>query len=92
MCNFALHMSLPTKCVILRYICRCQQYEICLAPHVKCPIFLTYFNQIWILSTDFRRGPQYKISRNPAQWDKWNDRQTDMTQPIGVIRDLRERD
>ena len=77
--NFALHMSLPTIWNILS------------SSH-KVPDIFERFSRIWIFSTDFRRGSQYKISRNPAQWDKGNDGQTDMTQPIGVIRDLRERD
>jgi hypothetical protein len=31
--------------------------------HVKCPLFLSDFNQIWIFSTDFHRSVQHQISR-----------------------------
>jgi len=32
-----------------------------LGRHVKCWIFLLYFDEIWILCTDFYRSPQFKI-------------------------------
>jgi hypothetical protein len=42
--------------------------ETYLSPHVKCPTFLSYFNQIWIFSpTDFHKGPppNIKFRGNP---------------------------
>lgn len=44
------------------------------------------FNQIWSLSTDFLRSPQYKISRRSVQWDPPEPHgqivgRTDMTKP-----------
>ena len=34
---------------------------------VKCPIFLSDFNQIWIFRTGFHKCPQYRIShKNPS--------------------------
>ena len=38
--------------------------------HVKCPIFLPDFNQIWIFSTDFHETPQHQISRKSIQWEQ----------------------
>jgi hypothetical protein len=32
---------------------------------VKCQIFLSDFNPIWIFSTDFHRSPQYQDNENP---------------------------
>jgi hypothetical protein len=39
----------------------------CLGLHVKCPIFLCDFNQIWSFLTEFSKSPQYKISRKCVQ-------------------------
>ena len=36
--------------------------------HVKRPIFLSDFNQIWILRTVFNKNPQYRNSRKSVQW------------------------
>ena len=36
--------------------------------HVRSPIFLSNFNQISILSTDFHKHPQYQISQKCIQW------------------------
>ena len=35
--------------------------------HVKCPIFLSHFIQIWILSTDTHKSNQYQISGKSVQ-------------------------
>jgi len=49
--------------------------------HVKCPIFLADFNEIWISSTDFHRSPRHQISRESIDWElwwyMWTDGQTD---------------
>jgi hypothetical protein len=37
--------------------------------HVKCPIFLPDFNQIWIFSTDFHESRPYQISEIYVQWE-----------------------
>jgi len=35
----------------------------------KIPIFSSVFNQIWISSKEFRRGPRYQILRKSLQWE-----------------------
>jgi hypothetical protein len=50
--------------------------------YVKYPLFLSYVNEIWVLSTDFREILKYKISRKSVQLklsraDGRKDRQTD---------------
>jgi hypothetical protein len=52
--------------------------------HVKCPLYLSDFNETWICSTDFRKIHKYQISRKSVQWepscfmriDGWTDGQT----------------
>jgi hypothetical protein len=44
---------------------------------VKCPIFLSDFNQIWIFSTEFQLSPEYKSSWNSAKWESCWYMQTD---------------
>lgn len=59
--------------------------------HVKWPIFLLNFNQIWTSWTDFHESPQYKILRESVQWEPhWymmTDGRTDMTVVIAASRD-----
>ena len=45
--------------------------------HVKCPIVLYDFNQIWISSKDFHKSPQYQVSRKSVRWDPRSCMRTD---------------
>jgi hypothetical protein len=48
--------------------------------HVKCLLFMSYFNEIWIFVTDFIKILRNQISRNFVQWEvscsMWIDRRT----------------
>jgi len=52
-----------------------------------------HFNQIWISSTDFRRSPQYQISRKSAQWEPrwyvWTDRHDEANRLFSRLRRTR---
>jgi hypothetical protein len=61
--------------------------------HVKCPTFLSDFNQIGVFSTHFRNSTRCKISRKYVQWDPpWHIRPTDgrpkQMKTIGAFGDL----
>ena len=61
--------------------------KMCIGRHVKCPLFLSDFNENLIFSTDFRKPLNYQISLKPFQWepscsmrtDGRTNRQTDIT-------------
>jgi hypothetical protein len=36
---------------------------------VKCPIFLSDYNYIWVFITDFHKSSQYQISGKSVQWE-----------------------
>jgi len=44
-----------------------QQQRNALRSECECPIFLSDFNQIWVLSTNFRKN--FQISLKSAQWE-----------------------
>jgi len=51
------------------YIHWCQQYEKHLGLHIKCLIFLSNFNHIWIFWTDFPTISQKQILWKSIQWE-----------------------
>lgn len=44
----------------------CQQHKMQLGLHVKCAIFLSSFNQIWISQQIFLKATNTKFHRNPS--------------------------
>jgi hypothetical protein len=74
---------------------RCDQ-KIYIDLHVKCLVFLPYFNDTRIFSTDFLKIFKYQISWKSIQWelscsirtDGRTNGQTDMTKVIIVLRNL----
>ena len=59
--------------------------------HVMYPLFLSYFNETWILATDFRKILRYQISWKilPVGAELFHaDRQTDMTKLIDAFRNF----
>lgn len=59
--------------------------------HVKCAIFLTHFNQIWISEQCFIKVPQHQISWKSVQlelcWYMWMDIHTNKTKLTGALCD-----
>jgi hypothetical protein len=71
------------KCVLVIYM-------ICgISTHVKWPLFLWDFKEIWIFSTDFRKIHKCKLSWKSALWEQscsiQTDGMTDMTKLIVVL-------
>jgi hypothetical protein len=61
-----------TECcttMLLRQIYVAGNNKTYLGLHVKCPILLSDFNQIWSFSTDFRKGPRNQSARTSVQWE-----------------------
>ena len=55
-------METDNTCYLLfSYVCLCEAIETHLGLHKNCPKFLSEFNQIWSLSTDFYKIFQYQI-------------------------------
>lgn len=71
---------LPWKCNNEYSLYHCailHLWWICFQQHIKSPIFLLDFNQIWILLTNCHSGIQYEISQKFTQWELSWCRQTD---------------
>jgi len=88
---FSLHL-LSGKFLTLRRTLRgsIKMYIVFL---VKCPLFLSDFNETWILSADFRKVLKYQISRKSASGSRVialgrTDGQTDMTKLIVAFRNF----
>jgi hypothetical protein len=60
--------------------------------HIKYPLFLSDFSEIWIFSTDFRKFLKYQISWKSFQWEPscsmWTDRRADMMKLIVAFRNF----
>jgi len=66
--NHCCYRQATVRSVYCWATCHCQRYK-----DVDC---LSYFNQIWSLSTDFPDSPSLKIVCNPSSWsraDTWDD-------------------
>jgi hypothetical protein len=62
--------ALPWKhsnafCLLLRYTCRCQQYETRSGVHVTCPTLLSHFILSSNFSTDYHKTPNTKFTKIP---------------------------
>jgi hypothetical protein len=66
--------------------------EILSSLHIKCPLFLSDFNEPWIFSTYFRKILKYQISWKSVQWEPSCsmriDRQTYMMKLIVTFRNF----
>ena len=56
--------------------------------HIKCPIFLSDFSQIWCFTTDFHKAPSNKFQWNPSSESRADIcGQTQTVRQMGVRRD-----
>jgi hypothetical protein len=53
--------------------CLCQQYEMHLSLHVKCPLFLSAVNQMWTFLTDVSKVTNIKFYENLRWMNGWTD-------------------
>jgi len=91
---FSLSTFSETFLILRRYERDMIKMHICL--HVKYPLFLSYFNETWIFSTDFRKILKCQISWKSVRWeqsfsmrkDGRTDRRTDMTKLIVAFRNF----
>jgi hypothetical protein len=68
-CVFWFHLQLLfKKFLIVRIIQRDTVINVKIL-HVKYPLFLSDFNQIWIFCTEFRKSLKYQISSKSVQWE-----------------------
>jgi hypothetical protein len=66
--------------------------KICIGFYVKCPRFLSDFNQPWIFSTYFRKILKYQIIWKSVPWkvscSVQTDRQSDMAKLVVTFRNF----
>ena len=78
---------LPETFIILRKIER-DMIKIYTVLHVNYPLFLSYFHETWIFSTDIRKILTYKISWKSVRWEPssiWTDGQTDRRTDVTTL-------
>jgi len=56
--------------------------------HVKCPLFLSDFNETWIFAKDFRKIIKYQISCKAVQWEPSCSIRTAITRLIVAFRNF----
>jgi hypothetical protein len=62
---FTVHSAMAYVIQVCRQL---SSKTIVVALHVKCPLFLSDFNETWIVSAYFRNIFKYQISRKSVQW------------------------